>query len=335
MANPALHSAQYSGSTLYLFWDRAVAVDPLVADDITLLHDGAVLSILSFVVDQNALIFTLDGPVTGELDVSYADTNDYVTAADGGDPALAFTEVVAQELYEVAVAVSALAGEPANNEITVLFSQPVFAIDGDPSQGFIVTVNGQVVSSSAFTGRISADQSSVVLTLPFNLTYLDIVQLDYSSVPGDGLYTIPGGDVDDFEFAEVPNLSTDGLPESAYPLSTVVRQPVKMVASQARGELNLYLNPIDRALTAEFGPAVITTGGTFGDEQLNFTGKQVTLQDGAIMTCSFANGTNTASNVNAAKDWLEVITERISRELGRLRTNSQSVVMGDVVVSGV
>lgn len=334
MASPVIQSVQYDGTDLYLFWDRAVVVDPLVGDDITLVHDGAPLTAAFATTEQNRLTLTISGPVTGELLVSYDDANAYVEDT-GGDPAVSFTEQLATELYVVDTAVSALAGEPANNQISVVFSAPVVAQEGDPSHGFLIEVNGAVVPGAQVTGEITDGQSTVVLTLPFNLSYTDIVELSYTSVPGTGLYTFPGGDVDDFLFAEVPNLATDGLPDSPYPLSTAVRWPVSMVASEARGQIDLYLNPIDRELVSQFGPAVVVTGGTFGPEDRPFSGTSAHLKDGLTLTCSFTNGSTTAVNVASAKDWLEQVTERVGRELGRLRAESQSVVLGDREITGV
>lgn len=336
MAIPLLLSAQYVGTSLYVFFDRAIMATPAseLAGFTFQINAITVFPIFSSIT-QNALIVVLGGiPAPSDIvTVAYDGLGTIVEAAAPNDPAAAFSAFTAFEIPEIGIAYEATVTS-ASNEIEIRFNEPLASLDGDLVTGWVTTLNAVPISMVGVTGSLSNDQRTLTLTYPSNFEYTASVVVDYA--PGT-LYTWPTGLVAAFSL-EAANLSTDGLPSSQYPLSYVTKYEIQFASGIATPKLGVSLNPVDVNLVAEYGPAQVWTGGIFGITLTNpmgiaVPGKFVNIIDGLLISEKFSMpGASTADILTAAEEWQTTVITRISQALGKVRADDQSLVVNDTVV---
>lgn len=335
MASPLFLSAQYVGTTLSVYFNRAItATLSQELNGFTVELNGSPLAVTFNSINNNALRINLPGaPVPSDvLTVEYDGAGTIVDAATATDPALAFGPATAIETADPATAYQAVI-QP-NNTLTVFFNEPVASTDNDLITGVVVTVDSVGVSLIGTVATLAADLRSITYVFPFNLTYTDVVEFEYDGL--GTLYSWPSGALAAFTLTAF-NLSTDGLPTSAYPLSYISKYAIVPENSVAKPRLGVSLNPVDIRLVSEFGPARVTTGGIFGITLTNplgisVAGKLVDVVDGADITQHFSGAYSAADIYAAAVDWQNVMVVRIGLELGRVRAAGQSITPTSTVI---
>jgi hypothetical protein len=335
MTVPLLLSSQYVGTTLYIFFDRAVTATPASElNGFTFELNSVPLVPVFLAITQNALSVTLPGaPISTDiLTVEYDGLGTVTEAVAPFDPAAAFAAYTAFEIPEVPVPYSAETS--ANNAIDILFNEPIASTDGDLVTGWLVSVNAIPISMVGVTAALSDDQRSLTLTFPSNFEYTDDITIDYT--PGT-IYSWVSGYLPVFSLV-VANLSTDGLPNSQYPLSYVTKYEVTLSNGIGYPKLGVSLNPVDVTLVAEYGPVRVFTGGTFGITLTNplgitIAGKFVNIVDGLLITEKFDDSSvSAADRVVASQEWQDVIISRISQGLGKVRADDQSITVINTVI---
>lgn len=342
MTAPIISSVQVDNLTLYIIFDRAIQATPtLELNGFTFLKNGLPNLPVFSVITQNALICTLGAPLIGgdTFTTQYVSgSGTVVDAATGLDPAVSFGPLAYTAYPVVPVIFGAVIGVDGNNNVLGLITtEPTVATDGNFLTGITVTIDAVPISLVGVTVTVAPGSPFLFFTFPSNFTYDDDVVISYDGL--GTLYSYNSGAVG--AFTQTPaNLSTDGLPNSAYPLSFVTNYAIEMISTTARGRLGVSLNPVDIQLVKEYGPAIVLTGGTFGITMSNpsgvtVLGKAVAIVDGADIIQDFFVANQSAWSIAAAKDWEAQITVKIGIELGRLRAIAQSVTLGDDVVVSV
>ncbi len=340
MTAPIIQSVQVSGTTLYIIFDRAISATlGSELNGFTFLKNGSSNTPVFSVITQNALIATLGTALVGgdTYTTTYVSgSGTVVDAATGLSPATSFGPLAYVAYPTVPKFVYGVVGEGGNNKIALHFSAPVGATGGTFITGTVVSINAVPISMVGVTAAANSDQTVWTLTFPSNFTYNAVVTSAYT--PGT-LYTWPAGALAAFT-ATFLNVSTDGEPDSAYPLSYVTNYAIDMISTVARARLGVSLNPVDIELVKRYGPVIILTGGTFGVTMDNPSGVQimgraVTLVDGADIVQDFHVTDHVPYAVDAAKDWEVQITVKIGVALGALRALDQSITLGDNVVVSV
>lgn len=329
MASPVLLSAQTTGTTLYLVFDRLITATNATGLTATVQPTGAANALTFGAVAGNTLRLTMASSLTaGQYLTVVLAGGTIFDQATGLSLATPFT-ATSVAAYSVPQTLSATAGLPTSNVIGVKFSAPVAATAGNLVAGFSVTLDGVGVVGS-LTGSLSPDATTLSLALPANIPYTAVAVVTYASGSGQ-LYSQGTTATQIASFALTAlNVSTTGLPNSSYPLSTIVKKAPTIQNGTVTAEIDLYLNPIDAKLVDEYGPATVSIGGTFGVTVGNPSGiyaqdSLVTLADGLVITQTFNSGTSPVNAVAAAKDWLTVIGSSISQALGAARALDQSV----------
>jgi hypothetical protein len=344
MTSPVIQSVQHSGTTLYIIFDRAITVTPASElNGFTFTRDpGAVPVVPVYAsVDQNALIATIVALTPGQtLTVTYDNaTGTVVDAATGLDDATNFTiEAVAYYVQPLVVSAQTGRGAGNNNKLTITFSEPVGSPTADLIAGFEITVDSVPLDLTGATASLNEDQTQLTITCVNNFSYNDTLGLTYTAADGD-LYSWPSGVLADFTLVPL-NISNDGWPDSGYPLSIVTQSPVTITAGTAVGTLGVSLNPVDIQLVTKYGPAQVNIGGTFGvtlsnPDGVDVLGSYANIVDGALIAQSFAVAGHVPYAVDAAKDWLNVITTKIGIKLGELRQLDQSIVLNSIAYEQV
>lgn len=342
MTAPLNLSVQYTASTLYIIFDRAVSVTGGSELDGFTFLDGAAPIVPTFSsVNDNAIIATLGAPISGTLSVNYVQASGTVVEAVApNDPVASFSQT-GVPYYTQPLVRRADVGRTANDVVTIYFSEPVAATSGDLVAGFTIEVNDVAIDLSSATATLNGDQTELSIDTGTNVAYSATVDVIYDSGTGT-LHTWPSDLVGDFTLNAIDNLSTDGLPESGYPLSQVTADPVSSANNVATATLAVSLNPVDIDLVARYGPVTVTTGGTYGVTVSNpsgiaVTGATLTIVDGALFTQTFQDTVtnNTLFAVDAAKDWQTTVTTQIANALGAVRALDQTITYNTQTVTGV
>lgn len=336
MTTPVVQSVQYdnAGLLVYIIFDRAVLASDL--DGFTFTVDSCTSISPTFAsVDENAVIGTLSGVISGTLVVDYSGGGSVQEAVAPNDPAAAFSDETAVPYPDPSTVYRAQAGVSANDAVTVFFNQPVGAVGGDLVAGFTIEVDDVAIDLSSATATLNDDQTELTIDTGTNFSYNSVVDVIYDDDTGS-LYTWDDGDVSDFTIEDVINGSTDGLPTSGYPLSVITMPAIEISGNQVTAKLEIALNPIDRQLVSRYGPLTVITGGTFGTEPNDITvlGASVNVVDGRVISQAF-----TATDVNdavlAAQEWQDVVATKIGNELGVYRTTDQGIVFGSGSITQV
>ena len=368
MTAPAIVSCQVRNTNLYLIFDRAITATTVAAITATTQPTGVVNALTFVGVSGNTLTATLASALTtGQtLAVSMVGGNSVRDLATGLDPATPFTRT-AVDAYVIPTVVQALAGSPTATQIMLQFSRPVASSSGDLAAGFSVSINSAPVAG-AITATLSPNQTRLYLTVPSAISYTSIVSVTYSSTTGnlftqllptshsDGTSlgsvgvdtvsivgtasettsstgTVSGTAISEIDTFTVTatNISTNGLPTSGYPLSTVVKAAPVVASGIVNAQMTVGLNPVDVVLVERYGPVRVAIGGTFGITVENPSGiyggtdNLVTIVDGLVIKQTFSSGTNPSNAVIAANDWLTVIAGAVSQALGQVRAIDQAV----------
>ena len=190
---------------------------------------------------------------------------------------------------------------------------------------------------SAATASLNSDQTQLTVDTGVNFAYNATVDVIYDDSAGD-LYTWPTGTVSSFTLNDIQNTSTDGLPNSSYPLSYVIREELSVANNVVTATVSIALNPIDIELAIRYGPVTVYTGGTFGTspDTIVVVGSNTAVVDGKQISQAFSDASLTVDKVAlAASDWLTTVATRVSIALGEARTADQSTVLGSRTVQQV
>lgn len=343
MAAPAIQSIQYTGTTLYIIFDEAVSVtggSELDGFTFTKTPGPVSISPVFSSVAENAIIATLPGPIGAleTLTVDYSSlTGTVVDDATGTFPAPSFTGQVAVQYYAAPIIRRAqVAYTGVNDELSIFFGEPVGSPTNDLLTGFTVEVDNVALDLTSATATLNADQTILTINTGTNFSYSDVVDVIYLDTAGD-LYSWPSGAVASFTLNAITNSSTDGLPNSAYPLSTIISPQPQVCANAVTACIQISLNPIDIQLIQKYGPVTVITGGTFGTapNQITILGNERTIQDGAEICESFTSTTSVVYAADAANDWQDWIVTRIGILLGNIRAIDQSVTLNSLSVNQV
>jgi hypothetical protein len=346
MTAPNILSIQHDGLTLRIIFDIAVTGTPAQELDgftFTKTPGPVVVSPTFSAFDENAIVCTLPGVVlpSETLTVDYNNgVGTIVDAATGLDAATSFTGQVAVETYSTPIVRRAqVAATAVNDELTVFFGEPIASPTNDPLAGFTIEVDNVALDLTGATWALNDDLTELTINVGSNFAYNDVVDVIYDDVTGD-LYSWPSGVVASFTLDAIDNDSTDGLPDSEYPLSSVIAQPLDIVDNVVNCHLGVSLNPIDIQLVARYGPVQVFTGGTYGitvgnPSGITVDGSFVDIIDGAELAQTFNDPCSLTNAVDAGKDWLDQITAKIGIALGEARAKDQSITLGDLTITSV
>jgi hypothetical protein len=282
-------------------------------------------------VNPSMLRLTMAGVISDRdtVRVSYDATKGDLTDSTGGHPLATFSDVIATNTSNHATLQAAVV---ASNKIdpetlTLVFSIPVVATDYLIGLGF--TVNGVIVVPTGVTS--GQDPRDILVTFANSFQYSDVVLVTYDASVGD--WTSNGYPLKTIRDLEAINASKIGTPDSDYPLSSVVREPLEPKKGSVWAKVGIDLNFIDRLLVDRYGPANVDFGGTFGATPENIQGCFLyqdirSLVTGMLVEKEFLVPGHPDQAAVAAAEWLEVVTQRVGLALGILRTQDRHVVLG-------
>jgi hypothetical protein len=286
----------------------------------------------AFFVGLNVLRFTMAGVISDRdtVIVSYDDTKGDLTNSIASHDVISFLDNVATNLSSHSALMAAVIAlnkiDP--ERITLIFSLPVTS--ADHSVGLSFTVNGEPVPfTSAGPGQ---DPRKIEIVFPNSFSYADTILMSYDALVGD--WQSLGYPQISIVDRDVSNASRIGTPNSDYPLSSVVREPLEPRNGSVFAKLGIDLNFIDRLLVHRYGPVTIDCGGTFGATSVNPQGVFLPqdlrrLTTGMEIEKEFrVPGLPDQASI-AGAEWLEVMTERVGLALGILRTQDRNVVLGN------
>lgn len=282
-------------------------------------------------ITDSLLRLTMAGVISDRdaVKANYDATKGDLTNATGSFPLATFTDYVATNTSNHATLQAAvIAFNKIDPEVlTLSFSTPVVSTDYLLGLGF--TVNGLIVAP---TGVVSGqDPRDLIVTFANSFQYSDVVLLTYDASVGD--WASSGYPLKSIRDLEVINASKIGTPNSDYPLSSVVREPLEPKKGSVWARLGIDLNFIDRLLVDRYGPANVDFGGTFGATPENIQGVFLyqdirSLVTGMLVEKEFSVPGHPDQAAVAATEWLEVVTQRVGLALGILRTQDRHVVLG-------
>lgn len=277
------------------------------------------------------LRFTMAGTISDRdtVIVSYDDTKGDLTNTPATHDLISFLDVQATNtsnhaaLRGVVIAINKIDPE----KVTLLFSLPVTSSDFEAGLSF--TVNGEPVPFD--TAEAGQDPRNIEVCFPNSFAYNDTVLMTYDAAVGD--WQSQGYAIDSIIARDVSNASRIGTPDSDYPLSSVVREPLDPRGGSVFAKVGIDLNFIDRLLVNRYGPVSVDTGGTFGAISTNPQGVFVPqdlrrLTTGMEIEKEFRVPGRPDDAAVAAAEWLDTMTERVGLALGILRTQDRNVVLG-------
>jgi hypothetical protein len=336
---PVLRGASSSATELTATFDQPVTSSVgRFGDGFTFTVDG-VAAVASAAVQvpgvPASILFTMASPLHDRdtVRISYDATKGDLTNIPGTNPvqtflnAAVYNQSAAAALAAVVVALAAT----GSNLLTALFSLPVTS--SNYLNGLSFTANGVPVTPSG--AAPGADPRELVVTFPNMFDATDAITMAYDSTAGDWQssgYLLPS-----IPSIPVTNASRIG---TAYPLSSVIQEPLCARAGGIVATVGVDLNYVDRELVRRYGPISVDFGGTFGITPQNPAGVFIPqdlqiLDTGLQVSKTFMVPGIPAYATDAGKDWLQVVTERIGVALGTLRTMDASVVLGELHVSQV
>ncbi len=334
MTAPTIQSIQHNGLALYIIFDRDISnVANLTAFTFEINPGATVVTPTFTAIQGTAITATLATPVgVGEtLSGSYTDpgagVSQVLEAAAPNDPATSFADEDAIAYYtQPLVRRAEVAAAGVNDAITIFFSEPVSAGDGDLLNGFTVSYDGEDVPLTAAVATLNADLTELTIATGSDAAYSAVVVVEYT---GGDLTSYPTGAVADFSLTAV-NRSTDGLPNSSYPLSYVVKKALSLANNIVTAQLDVTLSVVDVTLSGKYGPLTVYTGGTFGvtidnPDGITVVGGTPTIVSGSRITQTFSFAGHVKYATDAAADWQTTVTQRLAIELGKLRAADQGI----------
>lgn len=283
----------------------------------------------------NGIWFTVAFTEGDAVTLAYSGTN-LVDAATGLDALAAFTATAVPLFWENGNLVqSALISSSAPSSVVLTFRDPVASLAGDLKAALSITVNAVPVSLA--TATVTGDGRSVTIATTADFSYSDVVIVTYT--PGDW-YDLESNTLVPAFVITAANASQVGTPESAYPLSTVIAEPISVVGNVATASLSVSLNSVDRELVTRYAPT-FDQGGYFGLPTVNpptgyfVPGKLLAVRDGQIYTYVFTVVNSTPWAVLAATEWLDTMVVRIGVALNTARATDQSITLGNRTITQV
>lgn len=288
--------------------------------------------------NPDILRFTMGGVIEDgdTVTVTYDQTKGDLTNTPGTLVLLTFTPIFTenQSVHASLAGVVAALDKRFPEKITLLFSRKVTSTNYLTGVSF--NANGvEVVPVSA---ALSGDPRDLEVVFPNAFSSIDVIEMSYNAAVGD--WQSDGYPISSIVEREVTNASRIGTVDSAYPLSSVVREPLAAKGGDIIGTVGIDLNFVDRELVDRYGPARVDFGGTFGVTPENPQGVFVPqdlqeLNTGMEVSKTFTVPRHPEQAQVAGNEWLQVITERVGIALGILRTMDRNVVLGDRTVRQV
>lgn len=297
--------------------------------------NGSPVAIAAATKVANGIWFTASFLESDVVDLAYSGTN-LVDAATGLSAVAAFTATAAPLFWENGTLLrSAVIAQAAPTNIVLTFRDPVASLAGDLKAALTLTVNAVVVP--LLTATVTGNGRTVTIATVADFAYNDDVVVTY--VPGDWYDLEENVAVAGFTVA-VTNASAVGTPASAYPLSTVIAEPISINGNVATATLAISLNSVDRELVTRYAP-MFDQGGYYGLPTVQpptgyfVPGKLVPVRDGQVYTYAFTVVGNTPWAVLAATEWLATMVVRIGVALNTARATDQSITLGNRTITQV
>lgn len=274
----------------------------------------------------------LEGDVVA---LAYSGTN-LVDAATGLSAVPTFTATTVPTSWSNGNLVrSATITAAAPSVVTLAFRDPVASLAGNLKAALTMTVNSIAVPLT--TATVTGDGRSVTIDTTADFAYNDAVVVSYT--PGDWYNLETNSAVASFSITAT-NASTVGTPESDYPLSTVIADPISISGNVATASLTVSLNSVDRELVTRYAPS-FDQGGYFGLPTVNpptgyfVPGKLLSVRDGQVYSYQFTVVGNTPWAVLAATEWLSTMVVRLGVALNTARATDQSITLGNRTITQV
>jgi len=283
----------------------------------------------------NGIWFTVPFVSGDSVELAYSGTN-LVDAATGLSAVPAFASTVAPPFWDNGTLLRSAvitASDPAS--VVLTFRDPVASLAGDLKAALTMTVNAVAVPLT--TATVTGDGRSVTIATDADFAYNDAVVITYT--PGDWYDLEEDAPVAGFTITAT-NASLTGTPVSAYPLSTVIAEPVSINGNIATATLTVSLNSVDRELVTRYAP-MFDQGGYFGLPTVNpptgyfVPGKLLAVRDGQIYAYAFTVVGNTPWAVLAATEWISTMVVRIGVALNTARATDQSITLGNRTITQV
>ena len=135
----------------------------------------------------------------------------------------------------------------------------------DFEAGLSFTVNGEPVLFDSVAPAL--DPRNIEVCFANSFQYGDEVLMTYDAGAGD--WASAGYPINSIVELDITNASRIGTPNSDYPLSSVVREPLDPRQGSVFAKVGIDLNFVDRELVSRYGPTYIDCGGTFGATTTN------------------------------------------------------------------
>ena len=286
----------------------------------------------AFFVTPSLLRFEMAGTISDRdtVLVSYDETRGDLTNTPATRDVLSFVEVQATNVSNhAALRAAVVALHKIDPQIiTLIFSLPVTS--ADHAVGLSFEVNGEPAPFD--TVGPAQDPRNIEVCFPNSFSYGDEILMTYDAGAGD--WQSQGYAINSIVELDITNASRIGTPNSDYPLSSVVREPLDPRQGSVFAKVGIDLNFVDRELVSRYGPTRIDCGGTFGATTQNPQGVFLPQDLRALVTGmeiekEFLVPGQPDQAAVAAAEWQESITERVGLALGILRTQDRFVVLGD------
>lgn len=332
MPNPVVSGAVAREVEIDVFFDQDVrSPTGRDAEGFTVRVNGVIaFADNAFFVNPTTLRLEMAGVISDRDTVGVVyDSNKGDLTDTAGDYAVLDADVLAVNesnhaaLRAVVIGLSKIDPE----RVTIIFSNPVTAVD--LAAGLSFTMGGEEVEFDSVVP--SGDPRNLEVVFPNSFAYADDLLISYDA--SVGTWQSQGYPIVSFSELSVSNASRIGTPNSDYPLSSVVREPLEPKSGSVWAKMGIDLNFIDRLLVDRYGPVSLDTGGTFGASETLPQGVFLPqdlrrLTTGMEVAKEFRVQGRPDQAAIAAAEWLEVMTERVGIALGILRTQDRFVVLG-------
>jgi hypothetical protein len=265
---------------------------------------------------------------TDVVDLAYAGTN-LVDAATSLSAVPTFTATAAPPFWEAApFLLSAIIAQAAPANIVLTFRDPVASLSGDLKAALTMTIDAVAVPLT--TATATGDGRTVTIATTADFSYNNVVAITYT--PGDWYDLDDNTPVSGFTITAT-NASSVGTPESDYPLSTVIAEPLSIVGNAVTATFSCSLNSVDRELVNRYAP-MFDQGGYFGLPTVNpptgyfVPGKLIPVRDGQTYSYVFTIPGHTEWATLAAAEWLATMVVRVGVALNTARATDQGITLG-------
>jgi hypothetical protein len=342
MSVPTRITLERSASQVFLAFDQDITrVSGILPWDngFTLTVNAAPTAITVVTKVANGIWFQTASPFldSDTVQLTYAGSN-LVDAATSTDPVAAFAATTAPPFWLNGNLVrSALVPLAAPDTIVITLRDPVASLTNNLKNGLAVTINAVAVSLTSAV--VTGTGRTVTIDLTNDVSYNDTVVVTYTSGSGDWYAVEANTAVASFTVT-ADNASVVGTPESEYPLSTVIAEPLAITDNVVTAKLTVSLNSVDREIASRYAPT-FDQGGYYGLPTVNpptgffVPSKQLPIRDGQVYAYAFSIPGNPQWASLAAAEWLSTMVARIGISLNTARATDQSITLGNRTITQV